>query len=402
MSDKNAPTADLIDLAPSVSVLSEGGRFHALSHDGARVLIAQNLELELRDVVTGEVFASVHFPKGLFDAKLSPDGTRLAVWAYEYRVLVYELPGCRKLGEVEGLKTQFGEVHWTRDSSRLGIVSPWFNGHEPIVVLDRDGRRLDDVPRPFEGRHVSPAGPSSLVCAESSPGAVFSADLRTGEVSPLLALPSGVDTVAGSATRFAAGCRPLVVALGSLPGASAALPAQASLDRGTADRLRPLLTTLEARRDKARSRHDQQTLDGALASVRDVLQKGVPHAPGMVTWASGAGTGLGSHNALTGVAFVDEDTLLASGPHELVRASLREPFVEDVLVRVPPKLGAKVTLSLLAVAGRTAALRVSSPMGAFYQRDVLLRFELEGAGLGGPDANVPAKKPAAKSTRAKR
>jgi hypothetical protein len=36
------------------------------------------------------------------------------------------------------------------------------------------------------------------------------------------------------------------------------------------------------------------------------------------------------------------------------------------------------------VAGRTAALRVSSPMGAFYQRDVLLRFELDGAGLGGP------------------
>jgi hypothetical protein len=402
MTDKRPPTADLIDVAPSVSVLSECQRFHALSHDGARVLAAQSLELELRDVVTGEVVESVHFPKGLFDAKLSPDGTRLAVWAYEYRVLVYELPGCRKLGEVEGLKTQFGEVYWTRDSSRLGIVSPWFNGKEPIVVLDRDGRRLDDVPRPFEGRHVSPAGPSSLVCAEWSPGAVFTADLRTGAVSPVLALPSGVDTVAASATRFAAGCRPLVVALGSLPGASAALPAQASLDRGTADRLRPLLKTLEARREKARSRHDQQTLDGALASVRDVLRKGVPHAPGMVTWATGAGTGLGSHNALTGVAFVDEDALLASGPHELVRASLREPFVEDVLVRAPPKLGAKVTLGLLAVAGRTAALRVSSPMGAFTERVVLLRFELDGAGLGGPDAKIPAKKPAAKSTRAKR
>jgi hypothetical protein len=402
MTDRDTPTADLIDLAPSVSVLSECRQFHALSHDGARVLTAQSLDLELRDVSSGEVFASIHFPNGLFNAKLSPDGTRLAVWAYEHRVLVYELPGCRKLGEIQGLKTQFGEVHWTRDSSRLGIVSPWFNGNEPIVVLDRDARRLDDVPRPFEGRNMSPAGASSLVCAESSTGAVFTADLRTGVVSPRIALPSAVDTIAGSATRFAAGCRPLMVALGSLPGASATLPAQASLDSGTADRLRPLLKTLEARRERARSRHDQQTLDGALASVRHALQKGVPHAPGIVTWATGAGTGLGSHNALTGVAFVDEDTLLASGPHELVRASLRQPFVEDVLVRAPPKLGAKVTLGLLAVAGRTAALRVSSPMGAFHERVVLLRFDLDGAGLAGPDAKVPAKKPAAKSTRAKR
>lgn len=368
MAPKAPPgTRSLLAPHPCVTVLHEQPLLavYAVCDEGKHYLSESQRhgQVQVRDVYNGAVVEEIPVTREtLSSVAVSPDGTLLATWDYRHTVTLYARRNGRVLATIPRVPRQFGTLCWTADSALLVALPQSMDPPFLAYVLDREGKRLPDLPLPARLDRLAASAHRSLVATAWSPGRLWFLDPTLGTVSDPVKLPECVDAVAARGHRVAVGFRPASLALTVCEGSVDALwPTQEVLDRVRCAALTPVVARVEARRAAARG---ARTLEVFHAMVERAQARSVspPEAtgplrrwdPSVAPWDPGSA-------GIRGLHFVDDSALVTVGLDDVTLTRFRpDGAVDTLLLSLAAKHTGRITLGAVSACGDTLAIRVDS------------------------------------------